>query len=62
MVEKGALIYLGLGWGMLVVMLIKYSLGSNNLTLYRNDFKSADFSTASSLVCYLMVWQRLKKS
>ena len=62
MVEKGALIYLGLGWGMLVVMLIKYSLGSNNLTLYRNDFKSADFSKASSLVCYLLVWQRLKKS
>ena len=52
--EKGALIYLGLGWGMLVVMLIKYSLGLNNLTLYRNNFKSADFSTATICVNCLL--------
>ena len=37
----------------IVSMLFKYSLGLNDLTLYRNDFKSADFSTASTLVCYL---------
>ena len=38
---------------MLVLVLIKYSLGLNNLTLYRKDFKNADFSTASTMVCYL---------
>lgn len=37
----------------MVSVLFKYSLGLNNLTLYRKDFKNADFSTASTLVCYL---------
>ena len=38
---------------MLVLVLIKYSLGLNNLTLYCKDFKNADLSTVSTLVCYL---------
>lgn len=38
---------------MLVLVLIKYSLGLNSLTLYRKDFKNADLSTVSTLVCYL---------
>ena len=37
----------------MVSVLFKYSLGLNNLTLYRKDFKSADLSAASTLVCYL---------
>lgn len=37
----------------MVSVLFKYSLGLNNLTLYRKDFKNADFSTVSTLVCYL---------
>lgn len=37
----------------LVSILFKYSLGLNNLTLYRKDFKNADISIASTLVCYL---------
>ncbi|KPH91989.1 hypothetical protein AMS57_00180 [Pseudoalteromonas undina] len=37
----------------LISMLFKYSLGLNNLTLYRKDFKNADLSSASTLVCYL---------
>ena len=38
---------------MLVLVRIKYSLGLNNLTLYRKDFKNAYHSTASTQVCYL---------
>ena len=37
----------------IVSMLFKYSLGLNDFTLYRKDFKNADLSTASTLVCYL---------
>ena len=37
----------------MVSVLFKYSLGLDNLTLYRKDFKSADLSAASTLVCYL---------
>ncbi|WP_377114231.1 hypothetical protein [Pseudoalteromonas sp. M58] len=37
----------------MVSVLFKYSLGLNNLTLYRKDFKNADLSSASTLVCYL---------
>ncbi|OLF80499.1 hypothetical protein AWH60_03735 [Pseudoalteromonas haloplanktis] len=38
---------------MLVLVLIKYSLGLNSLTLYRKEFKNAYHSTASTQVCYL---------
>lgn len=31
----------------------KYSLGLDNLTLYRKDFKNAELSNASILFCYL---------
>ena len=37
----------------MISVLFKYSLGLDNLTLYRKDFKSADLSAASTLVCYL---------
>lgn len=37
----------------MVSVLFKYSLGLGNLTLYRKDFKNADLSSASTLVCYL---------
>lgn len=39
-----------LGW---FQCFFKYSLGLGNLTLYRKDFKNADLSSASTLVCYL---------
>lgn len=37
----------------LVSVLLKYSLGLKNLTLYRQDFLKADLAGASVLVCYL---------
>ena len=37
----------------IVSMLFKYNLVLNDLTLYRKDFKNADLSTASTMVCYL---------
>ncbi|TWX53417.1 methyltransferase [Colwellia hornerae] len=37
----------------LVSKILKYSLRLDNLTLYRKDFKSAELSAASTLVCYL---------
>lgn len=36
-----------------ISVLFKYSLGLDNLTLYRKDFKNADLSSASTLICYL---------
>ncbi|MGB1292851.1 MAG: methyltransferase [Pseudoalteromonas sp.] len=37
----------------LVSIIFKYSMGLNNLRLYRKDFKNADLSGAATLVCYL---------
>ncbi|MFT5707057.1 MAG: hypothetical protein ACI9ES_001346 [Oceanospirillaceae bacterium] len=37
----------------LVSIILKYSLRLDNLTLYRKDFKNAELSSASTLVCYL---------
>ncbi|MBA6356642.1 methyltransferase [Colwellia sp. BRX8-3] len=37
----------------LVSKILKHSLRLDNLTLFRKDFKNADLSTASTLVCYL---------
>ncbi|PKG37139.1 hypothetical protein CXF74_20440 [Psychromonas sp. Urea-02u-13] len=37
----------------LVSTIFKYGLRLDNLTLYRKDFKNAELSTASTLVCYL---------
>ena len=37
----------------IVSMLFKYNLVLNDLTLYRKDFKNADLSIASTMVCYL---------
>ncbi len=37
----------------LISTLIKHALGLKNLTLYRQDFLTANLSTASVLVCYL---------
>ena len=37
----------------LVSIILKYSLRLGKLTLYRKDFKNAELSTASTLVCYL---------
>ena len=45
---------LGLGWGVLVVVLIRYSFVLDNPTLYRKGFKNADFSTATICVNYLL--------
>lgn len=36
-----------------VSTVFKYSLRLDNLTLYRKDFKNAQLSSASTLVCYL---------
>jgi len=43
-----------LGWGILVVVLIRYSFVLDNPTLYRKGFKNADFSTATICVNYLL--------
>jgi hypothetical protein len=37
----------------LVSKILKHSLRLDNLTLFRKDFKNADLSNASTLVCYL---------
>ncbi|PCK09236.1 MAG: hypothetical protein COA42_05100 [Alteromonadaceae bacterium] len=37
----------------LVSMIRKYSLGLDNLTLYRKDFRNAELGDASILFCYL---------
>ncbi|MBM7073323.1 methyltransferase [Shewanella sp. 202IG2-18] len=36
-----------------VSVILKHSLGLDNLTIHRKDFINADFDTASNLVCYL---------
>ena len=36
-----------------ISVLLKYSLGLDNLALYRKNFKNADLSNASTLLCYL---------
>ncbi len=37
----------------MISVIRKYTLGLNNLTLYRKDFKKANLSNASILLCYL---------